>query len=71
MLLQVRQEAAAFAYQLHEAAVRGEILFVLLQVAADLGDALREQGNLAFDGTRVCSRATVLGKDAGFLFFGQ
>ena len=69
MLLQVVEQATASAYKLHEATVRGEVLFVLLQVGSDLGHALSDEGDLTFNGTCVGSATSVLGEDAGFLFF--
>lgn len=70
VFLQVVQQAAAFAHQLHEATVRGEIFFVLLQMTGDLRDAFSEQGDLSFDGTRVRSGGAKLCKNARFFFFG-
>ncbi len=69
VLLQVVEQAAAAADQLHQSAVRCEIFFVLLKVAGDLADALSKHCNLAFNAAGVCCRSTIGGKYAGFLFF--
>ena len=53
MLLQVVQQTLTFTYQLHQAAVSGEIFFVLLQVTADLADTFCQQCDLAFNGTGI------------------
>jgi hypothetical protein len=69
MLLHVIQEALTLTYQLHEAAVSGEIFFVLLKVAADLADPFGQQCDLAFNGAGVRFFSGISGKYRGFLFF--
>ena len=53
MLLQVIQQTLALSYQLHQAAVGGKILFVLLKMATDLADPFGKEGDLTFNGAGI------------------
>jgi hypothetical protein len=49
VFLKIVQQAFALAYQLHKAAMRGEVFFVGLEMTRDLGDTFCQYRNLPFD----------------------
>lgn len=63
LLLEVREETTALAYELHEGAVSGVILVVCLNVLCEVLDAVSEERNLALARACVCGRGTILCED--------
>ena len=59
MLLHIVQQTFTFTNQLHQSAVSREILFVFLEMSADLADTFSQQGNLTLNGTGILLRTGV------------
>ena len=63
LLLEVREEATALTYELHERTVCGVILVVSLNVLCEVLDAVSEERYLALARACVCGRSTILCED--------
>jgi len=53
MLAEVVEQALTLAHHFHQPAVGGKVLFILLQVLRNVVDPLRQEGDLALNGTGV------------------
>lgn len=71
VFLQVIQQALTLTNQTHQATVSRKILFVHLQVGADLADPFRELGNLTFNRSGIGSLTTEFCEDLACFFFSK